>query len=169
MTAPDRRQAIQRLLTRAPGPLSATALAKELGVSRQIIVGDVALLRAAGTDVISTPRGYLLPKADRGVTAVVACRHTSDELERELNLVVDQGCTCVDVSVEHPIYGVLTGRLEVSSRFDVQEFLRAVAEQSAAPLSLLTGGVHLHRLRAPDQATLDRTRAALRSAGFLLE
>ena len=47
MDAQERRQAIARRLERARSPVSATALAREFSVSRQIIVGDVALLRAA--------------------------------------------------------------------------------------------------------------------------
>ena len=48
MTAEQRRSRISARLHEAHQPISATALAKELSVSRQIIVGDVALLRAAG-------------------------------------------------------------------------------------------------------------------------
>lgn len=56
MRAEERRQAIRELLQRAKQPVSATALAAQFSVSRQIIVGDIALLRAAGADISATPR-----------------------------------------------------------------------------------------------------------------
>ena len=83
--------------------------------------------------------------------------------------MVDNGCTVVDVSVEHPIYGQLTGQLHLSSRYDVGEFVRRVGEPGAQPLSLLTGGVHLHTLRCPDEAAFQRVRDALARAGLLVE
>ena len=169
MTAKERREAISRLLAQTDAPVSATALAHELGVSRQIIVGDIALLRAGGTDIASTPRGYLLPRTPVGVSATLVCRHAPADLERELTLIVDNGCTCVDVGVEHPVYGQLSGQLQISSRYDVAEFLRRVAREDAKPLSVLTGGLHLHRVQAPDQAALDRVRTALDRAGFLVK
>ena len=60
MDAAGRRQKIRETLERADHPISATTLAEQLGVSRQIIVGDVDLLRAAGEDISASPRGYLL-------------------------------------------------------------------------------------------------------------
>ena len=47
MNAAQRRERILTRLNSAGAPLSASTLAAELGVSRQIVVGDVALLRAA--------------------------------------------------------------------------------------------------------------------------
>ena len=168
MDSAERREAILELLRGASGPVSATALAKRFSVSRQVVVGDVALLRASGADVAATPRGYLIPRAEGGAVCTVVCRHRGEDLERELELVVDQGCTVVDVIVEHPVYGQLTGDLHVSSRYDVRQFAQRVADAGAAPLSALTGGVHLHTLRGPDVAALDRARAALDAAGFLV-
>ena len=60
MNAAERRTKITELLAAADAPMSATALASRCGVSRQIIVGDVALLRAGGLAVLATPRGYVL-------------------------------------------------------------------------------------------------------------
>ena len=167
MDAQQRRQAIARRLAGSPAPLSAGVLARELAVSRQIIVGDVALLRAGGLDITATPRGYLLPRAPAGVVCTLACRHPAEQMEAELNLVVDQGCTVLDVIVEHPIYGQLTGPLHLASRYDVAQFIRRCKEQSAAPLSQLTEGIHLHTVLCPDQPAADRVRRALDEAGFL--
>ena len=103
MDAQERRQAIARRLEEASGPVSAAVLAREHSVSRQIIVGDIALLRAGGMDIAATPRGYVLPAPAAGLVRTLACRHRADQMEEELNAMVDQGCTVLDVIVEHPI------------------------------------------------------------------
>ena len=163
MDAASRRQAILDRLRTADRPVSASALAGDLNVSRQIIVGDIALLRAA------TPRGYVLPRATDGITRTIACRHTLAQTGQELDILVDNGCTVLDVIVEHPVYGQLTGQLQISSRYDVEQFLARVQAHDAAPLSMLTGGIHLHTLRCPDAAACERACAALKAAGLLLD
>ena len=160
MEAVERRRAIAQRLAQADGPVSAAALAKAFSVSRQIIVGDVALLRAGGMEIFATPRGYILPGEPAALTRTVACVHSGGEMARELEIMVDQGCQVVDVVVEHPVYGQLTGQLHLSSRYEVQEFIRSVSENQAKLLSDLTGGIHLHTLRCPSEE--DR-------AGFLLK
>ena len=167
MTSQERRTFIESRLREATAPVSATALANEFHVSRQIVVGDVALLRAAGVEIQATPRGYVLSAERSGVTGVLACVHNREDMVDELNIMVDNGCEVLDVIVEHPVYGQLTGQLQLRSRHDVGEFWKKAAD--AAPLSALTGGIHLHTVRCPDEETLSRTTAALREAGFLLE
>lgn len=169
MNAAERRERILDYLRSSDGPLAAAALAQRLSVSRQIIVGDVALLRAAGEGVTATPRGYVLDAPRAGLVRTVACAHSGADMERELTLMVDQGCTVENVVVEHPVYGQLTGPLELSSRYDVSEFIRKVKECEAQPLSALTDGVHLHTLRCPDEGAFERARAALDGAGFLVK
>ena len=167
MDAQERRQAIARRLEGASGPVSAAVLAREHSVSRQIIVGDIALLRAGGMDIAATPRGYVLPAPAAGLVRTLACRHRADQMEEELNAMVDQGCTVVDVIVEHPLYGQLTGPLQLSSRYDVAQFI--ARSHTAQPLSVLTGGIHLHTLLCPSEDAYRRVLDALRQAGFLLE
>ena len=58
-----RRAEILSTLAKSQRPISATTLAAEYHVSRQSIVGDIALLRASGADIIATSRGYLLAAA----------------------------------------------------------------------------------------------------------
>lgn len=163
-----RRSAILQRLSTATGPVSAATLATELGVSRQIIVGDVALLRAGGAPIVATARGYVTAPG-AGMTRVLACVHPPEGMETELTAIVDQGCEVVDVIVEHPLYGQLTGTLGLRSRYDVQQFLLQCAESDARPLSLLTEGVHLHTIRAGDTAALDRAERALAELGFLAQ
>ena len=167
MDAQQRRQIIAKRLRESAGPLSAAALARELSVSRQIIVGDVALLRAGGLDITATPRGYLLPRPPAGVTCTFACRHRADQMEAELNAMVDQGCTVLDVIVEHPIYGQLTGPLRLSNRYEVSQFVSRCREEEAAPLSQLTEGIHLHTVLCPDRDAASRVRRALERLDFL--
>ena len=170
MTTSQRRDAVLQLLRSASGPVSAASMAGQFGVSRQIIVGDIALLRACGTDILATPRGYLLGSAaDEGVRRTVACVHSAADMQAELNLMVDNGCTVVDVVVEHSVYGQLTGALHLSSRYDVSEFIQKVKDSDAKPLSDLTGGIHLHTLLCPSQAAFARTREALAQAGCLYQ
>ena len=169
MDAQTRRNAIARELERADAPLNATVLAGRFSVSRQVIVGDVALLRAAGMDITATPRGYVIPRSAAGLCRTLATRHGADRMEAELNAMVDQGCTVLDVTVEHPIYGQLTGPLNLSSRYEVGQFIQRCREEAAPPLSTLTEGIHLHTVRFPDEESFARVQAALRELGILLE
>ena len=164
MDAAARRAAILSVLERAEHPVSAAALARKFSVSRQIIVGDVALLRAGGLSIAATPRGYMLPEERSGLIRTLACRHRADQMEDELNAIVDQGCTVIDVIVEHPIYP-----LQLSSRYDVAQFVDRCRQSDALPLSNLTEGIHLHTISCPSEATFQRVRAALEQLGVLLE
>lgn len=167
MNALQRRKYIMGRLEEGGAPVSATVLAGELSVSRQIIVGDVALLRAGGAHITATPRGYVLERPPEGRRFTIACRHTPEEMARELEIMVDNGCTVENVIVEHSVYGQLVGQLMLSSRYDVAEFIRKVSESGSKPLSDLTGGIHLHTLRCPDEATFRRVRDALDALGLL--
>lgn len=164
----ERRRAVARMLEAADGPVSAAALARQFSVSRQIIVGDVALLRAGGAQILATPRGYVLNPQPDGVEHTVACVHTPEQMEQELTAIVDAGGEVVDVIVEHPVYGQLTGILGVQNRYDVKEFIRRVEAHSARPLSDLTGGIHLHTIRCRDEKSFQRIQKALANEGFLL-
>lgn len=170
MNAAERRTKITHLLTQADSPISATALATQCGVSRQIIVGDVALLRAGGLAVLATPRGYVLENtvAPAHTERRVVCRHGDDRLHEELYTVVDLGGALIDVTVEHSVYGQICAPLHIFSRYDADVFCKKIQSPGARPLCDLTGGIHLHTLRAPDQATLDRVVQGLLDKGFLL-
>ena len=169
MDAVQRRAALSDYLSQAAGPVSASVLAARFSVSRQIIVGDIALLRAGGLDIAATPRGYLVQRSPSGLVRRVAVRHDGAGMEDELNAMVDQGCTVLDVIVEHPIYGQLTGPLQLVSRYDVGQFIARCRQAEALPLSQLTEGIHLHTLSCPDQAAYDRVCQSLSKLGFLLE
>ena len=140
MNAAQRRERILTRLNSAGAPLSASTLAAELGVSRQIVVGDVALLRAGGAQIDATPRGYQLHPAEKGYTGILACVHrTQEEMRRELYTVVDQGGTVVDVAVENSLYGEIRATLNLCNRYDVDNFIRQAADAPESLLSRMTG------------------------------
>ena len=166
MNAVNRRENIIRTLRQAADPVSAASLASALGVSRQIIVGDIALLRASGEKITSTPRGYVLSEGGTSVYTL-ACVHGVEDTEKELNIMVDNGCKVLTVSVEHPVYGLLTGELQLANRYDVRQFVEKLQSGGVRPLSALTGGVHLHTLSCPDNECFERTRSQLEREGLL--
>ena len=142
MHSDERRKAIADVLRAADAPVSASALAEKFSVSRQIIVGDIALLRSSGEEILATPRGYVTPKEARGIVRRVAVKHTPQEMEAELNTIVDNGCTVIDVIVDHPIYGQLTGPLQISNRYEVSQSHRR--HPPAHALLSRRGGVRAH-------------------------
>ena len=166
MNAVNRRENIIRTLRQAADPVSAASLASDLGVSRQIIVGDIALLRASGEKITSTPRGYVLSEGGTSVYTL-ACVHGVEDTEKELNIMVDNGCKVLTVSVEHPVYGLLTGELQLANRYDVRQFVEKLQSGEVRPLSALTGGVHLHTLSCLDNECFERTRSQLEREGLL--
>lgn len=170
MNAAERRQCIQRVLMQAQTPVSASVLAARCGVSRQIIVGDIALLRASGYSVLATPRGYILESESTATAFVeqrVVCRHTDERLLEELYCVVDLGGGVVDVTVEHSVYGQISAPLRIFSRYEADAFAGNLEASGAKPLCDLTDGLHLHLLRAPDRETLDRVLDGLRARKLL--
>lgn len=170
MEAKERREQIKYRLGTAGQPVTGTVLAKELGVSRQVIVGDIAILRAAGFNIYATPDGYMTPgpSAQTEQITVYACRHGRAELGKELEIIIDNGGKVIDVVVEHPVYGEIRANLMLSSRRQLAEFLHKLADSGAEPLSIVTGGVHLHTVAAPSQAILQQIGAELKAKGFLV-
>lgn len=170
--AASRRDSIAEVLSGSRIPISASVLAEKFGVSRQIIVGDIALLRASGAPVIATPRGYLIEQSvavSNSDSYTIACCHDQgDMLLDELYTIVDNGATVVDVIVEHPVYGQLTGLLQVSSRYDADRFVETLAEGKAAPLSQITDGIHLHTIRCTDPERVEYIKKQLSKKGILI-
>ena len=128
--AEERRQAVLKLIEQSEKPGSAAALASRFSVSRQIIVGDIALLRAADVQIFATPRGYMMKPEEKpsGKDYTIACRHRQDQIAQELYAVVDNGGQVLDVIVEHAVYGQISGQLQLSSRYDVDCFVRKLEE-----------------------------------------
>ncbi|CAB1243369.1 putative transcription repressor NiaR [Ruminococcaceae bacterium BL-6] len=171
MNSAQRREKILELLKQNTQPVSAGSMAKHFHVSRQIIVGDVALLRAANAKIAATPRGYVMQTEpeDGENRYIIACRHTKEQLKDELYTVVDNGGTLVDVMVEHPLYGQISGQLHISSRFDADNFLDKMKKSRSSPLLSLTGGIHLHTVTCGSRENYDRIVRLLDEKGILLK
>lgn len=164
----NRRETIIELIKNSDKPISATTLAKYFNVSRQIIVGDIALIRASGTNISATPRGYILDNSNKSNEYVIAVKHTKDQLKDELYTIVDLGGSIIDVSVEHPIYGLLNGQLHLNNRYDVNQFIKRILEENAKPLSCITEGIHTHTIRCHNKDIYNRIIKALDEKEILL-
>ena len=170
MEGAERRQHIIKMLKRRSKPLSGTELSKKLGVSRQIIVQDIALLRAQNKNILSTNKGYTLyepEKEQAKARRTIAVCHTDEQMQDELYTIVDCGGEVLDVVVEHDVYGQLTGDLILKNRQDVDEFMDKISRTRSQSMLTLTGGKHFHTIEAEDEQTLDAIEAKLKETGYL--
>lgn len=167
MKADDRRKEIVNLLLSERSPISGGELSKRFGVSRQIIVQDILLLKAAGFEILSTHHGYVIhqtPLAER----VFKVRHTTEQTEDELNLIVDLGGTVVDVFVWHKVYGKVEAKLNIFSRLHVRQFIEGVRSGKSTELMNITGGYHYHTIRAESEEILDQIGKALDDRKYIV-
>jgi len=168
----ERREKILNALVKSHKPIKGTELAKMHKVTRQVIVQDIALLRARGENILATPQGYLIPEADREKKLVkrIVCKHKyNSEMEDELKTIVDLGGKIIDVIVEHPLYGEIRSFLQISSRLDLEHFMSSIRETDAEPLSSLTEGLHIHTIEVRDEKAFNRIKMALREKGYLAD
>ena len=172
MTADERREFLLSRLKESTSPLTGNELSAETNVSRQIIVGDISILKARNEPIIATSQGYIYIEKKTPIVQVertVACNHPPERTEEELNLIVDLGVTVKDVSIEHPVYGDLTASILVSNRKEVKQFMKKIHDTKASYLLELTNGIHLHTLSASSEKELDEAEHALRESGFLID
>ena len=149
-------------------PVSGTALSERLGVSRQIIVQDMALLRSRGDlQILSTYQGYVLQMPEEPCRRVFKVRHSEERTEEELQEMVDLGGRVEDVFVYHSVYGVVRGQLQIGSRKDIAAFMQRLKQSSSAPLMQITDDYHYHTVSAADEHTLDQIQERLKERGFL--
>ena len=160
MEGDSRRDKIIEMLNQAPEPLSGAALAKQLKVSRQVIVQDIALLRAYDKNILSTNKGYILyqPETKAVYKRTVSVMHTDGQMQDEMYTIVDCGAHVLDVVVEHEVYGQITADLFLRSRTDVDEFIEKIAKSKAQPLKTLTNGAHFHTVEADSEDVLARVQ-----------
>ena len=169
MNGEERRQQILADLTEATSVINATVLADKLGVTRQVIVADIALLRAAGHAIRAEHRGYVLDKSNGELLKKIACRHTKDTVADEFYAVVDNGGKIVDVQIQHALYGTISTNMSICSRYDADEFISQSNKTGASHLSDLTGGVHYHTISVKDEETYERITKKLSALGILVE
>ncbi|MEH7343639.1 transcription repressor NadR [Bacillus sp. JJ1532] len=168
----ERRELLLELLKKNGEPITGNELATRTNVSRQVIVGDITLLKARGEPILATSQGYIyLTQASISTSfeRTVASSHTPERTEEELNLLVDHGVTVKDVRIEHPVYGDLIASVMVSNRKEVKQFIEKIKATKAAYLSELTEGIHLHTLQAASEQKLDEAVNALKQANFIVE
>ena len=166
MNTAQRRTEILKLLQQEEKPVAARAMASQFGVSRQVIVQDMAVIRAATPGILSTTRGYVIQQ-DSSCVREFKVRHESDQTAEEMNLIVDCGGRVKNISISHRVYGRITAEMDIRSRQDVQEFLQALAGGASTVLSTATDGYHYHLVEAATPDRLDLIGQALQDAGFL--
>lgn len=168
-----RRVEIVELLKTADSPMTGKEIGDRTGVSRQVVVGDINLLKAVDEPIIATSRGYLYiteKERDNRIERIAVFKHTPSQTEQELTIFVDHGVTVKDVRVEHPVYGDLTALIMVANRIEVKEFITKVEASNAVYLSVLSeDNTHLHTVSADEPKQIDKAFEALRKAGILVE
>ncbi len=169
MNGSDRRVKILKILKNKQKSVSGSELSKILDVSRQVIVSDIALLRASGEEILSTHKGYIIgnKKNENYIYQTISCKHKRDYIEDELNLIVDEGATVVNVIVEHSVYGQITCDLYLDCRRDVRAFIKKL-NGDTIPLSQLTDGIHSHTIKCKDREALESVISALKEKGYML-
>ncbi|HLQ40921.1 MAG TPA: transcription repressor NadR [Tetragenococcus sp.] len=169
MDGKSRRQEILSCLSQSDEAISARKLAAYFNVSRQIIVGDIALLRASGDEVIATARGYKMNHDQAAFKTKIVVQHTKEQTRQELETIVALGGEVVDVIVEHDLYGEIVGNLYIKSQADVDEFIQKYEASQASLLLQLTNGIHLHTIIYQKKEDLEKIRQALAKAGLLYQ
>ncbi|MFV0393753.1 MAG: transcription repressor NadR [Coprobacillaceae bacterium] len=168
MTKEERCKAILQTLSISEEAISATTLAKKFGVSRQVIVQDISLLRAKNIPIIAMARGYIL-NIEKECQRIIEVRHNDKQIEDELTTIVDLGGKIIDVFVKHQSYGTISADLAVKSRHDVQKFLMDMKEGKSSPLKNLTDEHHYHTIAADSEEILDLIEKELSNKGYLIK
>lgn len=162
----ERRDQILKILRESDKPVAGTELARQMDVSRQVIVQDMALIRANGIEVVSTNRGYIIVE-EKAAQRVFKVIHTDEEVEEELNLFVDHGAKVEDVFVYHKVYGVIKAAMNIKSRRDVRKYMQDISSGKSTNLKNLTSNYHYHTITAEDEQVLDQIQEELGQRGFL--
>lgn len=167
MKAAERRKEIANYLMAEGKAISGGALSDKFGVSRQIIVQDISVLKATGYDILSTHSGYVI-QGSPFVERVFKLYHTTNQTEDELNTIVDLGGMVVDVFVWHKVYGKLVVPLNIFSRLHVKQFIEGVRSGKSSELMNITGGYHYHTVRAETKEVLDQIEKALKHKDYIV-
>ena len=168
MSGAERRKKIIAMIREASAPLSGGALGKATGVSRQIVVQDIALLRAEGYSILATARGYIMEEPKQAVRRFKVY-HTNEQTEKELTTIVDLGGCVQDVIVNHRVYGKIAASLNIKNRRDVQHFMANLRSGKSTPLLNITSGYHFHTVTADSEEILAEIETALKEQNFLCE
>ena len=167
----DRKEALIQLLKESQKPMNGQSLAEHFHVTRQIIVQDIAVLRADGAPILSNNRGYIYKenKANPFVHKLFKVKHKEEDMEQELLAIVDNGGRVQNILIDHPVYGEIETLLKLSCRRDVEHFLNQVKTCDFRPLSELTDGIHYHLIEAENKQDLLYIEKALDKLGYLVK
>ncbi len=168
MKVAERRKAIVNLLMSEEKAIPGNILSEIFGVSRQIIVQDITVLKGSGYEIFSTHNGYILQKSPLK-ERVFKVYHTTEQTENELNLIVDLGGTVVDVFVWHKVYGKMTARLNIFSTLQIKQFIEGVRSGKSTELMNITGGYHYHTVRAESEEILNKICNSLNEHGYIVQ
>ena len=170
MNSEQRREKIISVLQTSDKPVSASCFANEFSVTRQIIVADIALLRASGHQIRAEHKGYVLERSEpHAMVKRLVVKHGQNDLTNELYAIVDNGGKVLDVIVQHPVYGKIVAELNLSSRYDVDRFVRRSNETDSKPLLILTEGLHIHTVTVNDEDSFRNIIARLSELRILVE
>ena len=172
MTTEDRRKEIMNLLKHSQEPIKGTDIAKKLKVSRQVIVQDIAILRAEGSDVMATSSGYLIHsynKEGRILKSLITQHFNIEQAKEELMVMIDNGATVIDVVVSHPVYGDVKGFLNLNCKAQLDKFVEKVKSGKVEFLSSLTKGIHIHTLEVSSEESFMKIKSQLKEKGYLVE
>lgn len=152
-----RRQELLYVLSQSAVPLTGEGLAQVYGVTRQVIVNDMAALRDAGYPIRSTVKGYEISKAPKqGILRTITCRHAAEDTLTELQTIISLGGLIHNVSVNHDVYGNLTAPLSIKTEDDIEAFLNKQKNSASGMLSKLNNGLHTHLIEAPTPEAMEQ-------------
>lgn len=166
MNVEERRNEILSILRNSSEPVSAKELAVRFRVSRQVIVQDMAVIRASTDGIVSTYQGYVLHKNQGCFREFKVC-HDNSRVEQELSIIVNCGGKVKNVSISHRIYGRISAELDITSQQDVKEFMEQISSGMSTLLGNATSGYHYHLVEAANSERLDLIEKRLDEAGIL--
>ncbi|AJD32479.1 transcription repressor NadR [Clostridium sporogenes] len=170
MNSIERRKKIENMLMKNNKPIKGNEMGQKLGVTRQVIVKDIAILRASGRNIIATPEGYLIPNENKElIRRIIAVCHDSEDIKEELETIIKFGGIVEDVVVEHPVYGEIKAMLMIKSMYDIDNFIKNIQNNKAEPLLILTGGIHLHTISSDNEDIMNKIIEELNKKNYLVD
>ena len=170
MSSNERREKLLQILKKSDKPVKGSELSAELQVSRQVVVKDIALLRASGLEIIATSNGYIVLDSVKNEFKIKRKNHNSDdELYDELQTIIDLGGKVKDVIVEHPTYGVLKADLNVATNRDLRNFMQKAATNEFKQLSVLSPDYHIHTIEVDNDEIFEEIQKELKLKNILFE
>src|SRR5699024_78207 len=166
----NRRKAILQLLESTNEPISGKQLSQQFGVSRQIIVKDISILKSQEHIINSTSRGYVINNTPQGkeYKRVIVCQHNNERMEEELQLIIDNGAMIDDVAIDHPVYGNIKANLMIETQNNLNKFIKAINKFEGQFLSYLTDNLNLHTISAHNKKILDKSVRYLKAHQFIV-